>query len=793
MKCSRCAFESLGSPNYCVTCGLNLMIKHNPVTATTTGNNDINTLNVPTIEPEPYEPTFHPVQYDVYQPDAKKEITEFTHGLDPVTDYKFMETYTHTLCREFRGQTHYRPNKETKYWVKDKFTMGKSSAVTSHAIDIEHNNVHNDNKNEKKVLAILVPFYNEEAEDLTVTLKSLHQDISSIEDLGFDVHVLLVMDGWWKASESMKKLIVQMFPKNDNGTLPWWMAIKPIEKEELSKCVSTFIMQRMVPGGESVSHVDIGEGKQMKISLIVKRDNRRKINAHDWMLRSFADFYKAHFVFLTDCGTLFEQKCLTRLTKELIRRPDCTAVSGRQRVMTAEQQNMPGECCGMASMFRAAQCYDYESSLAVFVGGFSLAGMLPVIPGPCGLYRYQAIKEKAVPFYLNTVAAHPGECGILLANLNLAEDRVLSYAAVLRTHENAYTCYVPEAIFYFAAETLPLQLFQQRRRWINGTIAGYIWLLSNPHMITDSGIRSYNKPIILLLLLCQMLMYIAVALSPAIFMMTFYWSMQWIEGYLSIGNGSVFGTNMSDFLTMLYAVMYIVFVAKHSRVKQKPPVSTLFVYFATFINAIAMIFIMASMICGSVFKFGNTETLRESFAGFQMDSFIKLVVLFAFIGPMILAAMHSLKSLWLMMTSIIQFYLLLPTMVIYIGAFSLSRVWDLSWGNRPSEESSLKSTMTAEQRQQTSNNIKKIGMFIAYGVVFINMLLVFIVLASPNQRQTYVNILAIFIFVGVIFQMTLSLLYFIGRNVRRVLRCIGRRCCVDLCRRYTKNEWYGET
>lgn len=44
--------------------------------------------------------------------------------------------------------------------------------------------------------------------------------------------------------------------------------------------------------------------------------------------------------------------------------------------------------------YRNAQCYDYESSFASFMAAFHMAGMLPVIPGPCGLYRRQ---DMAVP------------------------------------------------------------------------------------------------------------------------------------------------------------------------------------------------------------------------------------------------------------------------------------------------------------------------------------------------------------------------------------------------------------
>ena len=63
-------------------------------------------------------------------------------------------------------------------------------------------------------------------------------------------------------------------------------------------------------------------------------------------------------------------------------------------------------------------------------------------------------------FYIKTVSSNPEEVHMLLALLLLAEDRVLSYAAVLMTKDLYYTMYEPSAVFYFEAETeiLPAEL-----------------------------------------------------------------------------------------------------------------------------------------------------------------------------------------------------------------------------------------------------------------------------------------------------------------------------------------------
>jgi hypothetical protein len=73
---------------------------------------------------------------------------------------------------------------------------------------------------EVKTLAVLVPFYNEEWENLQITLMSLWNDSQSLADLGFEMHILLVMDGWWKASASMQREMKRLFPHN-NVTPTW--------------------------------------------------------------------------------------------------------------------------------------------------------------------------------------------------------------------------------------------------------------------------------------------------------------------------------------------------------------------------------------------------------------------------------------------------------------------------------------------------------------------------------------------------------------------------------------------
>jgi cellulose synthase/poly-beta-1,6-N-acetylglucosamine synthase-like glycosyltransferase len=274
--------------------------------------------------------------------------------------------------------------------------------------------------------------------------------------------------------------------------------------------------------------VEIYPNEWMLLSVLIKRDNRRKHNSHYWFLHEagFASAYNSDFVFLTDCGTLYDRHCLFHLFLALWTHPSWTAVSGRPRVMSAEQQGSHGESFWSRG-WRAAQRFDFEASTSSFTAAFALGGMLPVIPGPCGLYRFAAIKGEAAPYYLNELNQNPDTIGMLKASLLLAEDRVLSYAAVLLSKEtNAATSFVPAAIFYFEAETDTERLFTQRRRWINGTIAGYIWLIQNIGMVFNSKLPLFQKAFLTILITSQLLMYCVVVLSPSFIALGLNYSLQ---------------------------------------------------------------------------------------------------------------------------------------------------------------------------------------------------------------------------------------------------------------------------
>jgi cellulose synthase/poly-beta-1,6-N-acetylglucosamine synthase-like glycosyltransferase len=112
---------------------------------------------------------------------------------------------------------------------------------------------------------------------------------------------------------------------------------------------------------------------------------------------------------------------------------------------------------------------------------------MPVLPGPCGLYRYKefgTLEEGVMHQYFTLVNKQVDS--IIFGNVQLAEDRIPSCLLVFRDESGSKTVdkshkprtgFVHDAIFYFEAENPLGQLVRQRRRWINGTFAAYLWVV----------------------------------------------------------------------------------------------------------------------------------------------------------------------------------------------------------------------------------------------------------------------------------------------------------------------------
>ena len=74
----------------------------------------------------------------------------------------------------------------------------------------------------KDCISVIIPFYNEESNELYETLKSLfytYKYLSHMKEGWKDkkLQIFLIQDGWYKSSDSMKEYLKQLFPIEIEG------------------------------------------------------------------------------------------------------------------------------------------------------------------------------------------------------------------------------------------------------------------------------------------------------------------------------------------------------------------------------------------------------------------------------------------------------------------------------------------------------------------------------------------------------------------------------------------------
>ncbi len=339
-----------------------------------------------------------------------------------------------------------------------------------------------------EVLPVLVCGYNEDVGEFTHTLGSLANQQLELEAQGWTLRVVIGLDGWAATSASMKQLSERLFPATSAGA---W-------RDELDGTSST---QGRFPDVLGIalrrtlllSRATDGRRVQLDLTLYIKRENLKKDDTIAMFLLGFVPhgMPAADVVFLTDCGSSFEKNCLLILLTHMIEHPNCAGSTGRPRVA----QHCPWDehmfDSWEAKWCRGAQAAEHEMDAIIRYDFTSKIGFMPVLPGPCNMWRLSLITDagdepggtssSAVANFDEIMNESKQSDELLKANIRLAEDRLLTLAALAFSarRENVQLNWVPGAVFYYQAEPTFTALFSQRRRWNNGTLACHMDVLIN--------------------------------------------------------------------------------------------------------------------------------------------------------------------------------------------------------------------------------------------------------------------------------------------------------------------------
>ena len=644
---------------------------------------------------------------------------------------------------------------------------------------------------------ICIPCYDEEWCELSGTLRSLSKNIlihRKRPDSTFELHVtvFIIQDGWKNASMSVKEGIVkewgcpndQFITKTLKQTDESVLIIIP-EHEIYYPSYNTEILEEQI--GICVYPI-----------FITKSDNSQKFNSH-LIFFSLCYIQKPDCVFLTDCGTLFNSDCICKLVEYIVKKhTKVIGVTARQSVMDVSTRNEITEYpywwpkktknYGISKIFNhiywwispaPLQGFEFESTFLLSTAMFNLMGALAVLPGPCQLIWWSHLEtnEKnsygVLDLYFKHLNMNIHTSGIIKTNTLLAEDRILSFAMILRTN-NIKTVWVNGATFSYEPILSWVKLLGQRRRWINGTISTYMYYLFNPKgrdELIMSGI--VNNKFLFVLWYLQLYQSFLQILSPSFFSIALYESMlQTIKRYPFLKTIKFIGYNLDIIVPAFYLCFYVACILVSFFFGRK-------VKFFPFYNIVMeFIYTIISIINSSVSMF-ILYNIGISPTNGMMVGIVFYILLFVWVIPFVLSMFISISASFYYLLYSIPFLCQVAQYVSFVPTYSFARLHDLSWGNRDSKT-----------KLNTNTQLKFLLFTIEVNIISIicntgiTMLYIYIVSRYGHNNYIYIPIFVI-LFLSLLIQIGFALVY-----LAKLL--FGNICKDDDDKIYTVSTRYSE-
>jgi cellulose synthase/poly-beta-1,6-N-acetylglucosamine synthase-like glycosyltransferase len=660
----------------------------------------------------------------------------------------------------------------------------------------------------KKIIGVGIAAYDEESFTLERTLQSLEdgfthkldrkdfsvQDMPTVSEggiissLGYYMAVLIMVDGVEKMSSSMCLYLERLFSVDidslkhsrantsvcerarfaSGSSRP--TSVRANNRGAFSTTTGTAMHARDRDGSNSSSiasfnsEEDSTTGKRfphLHLYLLVKMDNRRKHNSHEWLLRAFAQNISATYVLCSDTGTVFQKKCIKQLVKFMEQNPTVSGCTGTQAIMPAAMQAAPEErvesWMSSAHFYRSVQGYEYDITHTLDKPCFSLVGFMPVLPGPCGLFRMSDVRGLACDKYFALVHQKPEDLGLIGSNLCLAEDRVLTIESVCSSRNGTgvtSTKWVPEATFYSEAETELEMFVKQRRRWSNGTFAGWLWLCANYDKIWATGHSCGYKFLATVLVMAELVKSCLLLLAPTMWAVGLHISVEIVANTTADSTSAAWLYSPQHIAVVLYGGLYCMFVAYHLNHDFSRSLWTAVVV----VNAGVVVLLLASWVLVLLYPSSSEHHHR---GGVEIQHVVVMMggFLILLVFPLFIKLVTGEISVLLrILQRFVHYILFLPTIIGWFGVYSLARVSDLKWGTRPDDS-------------ETIGHMHTTCIRLNIAVALLNVSMTGLILAQLGHIPVFLLFVAACCFASVL-EMGLSLLFF---SIR--ILCAPVRAC----------------
>ncbi|KAI8384377.1 glycosyltransferase family 2 protein [Radiomyces spectabilis] len=434
----------------------------------------------------------------------------------------------------------------------------------------------------------------------------------------------------------------------------------------------------------------------VQILFCLKEQNQKKINSHRWFFNAFGKVLQPNICVLLDVGTRPGNTSIYHLWKVFHTHANVGGACGEICVMKGQG------CVDLLNPLVAAQNFEYKMSNILDKPLESVFGYISVLPGAFSAYRYVALQNDPYgngplqKYFMGEGGDDQSNSDIFTANMYLAEDRILCFELLAKKHEKWVLRYVQNA---YGETDCPDQLpefISQRRRWLNGSFFAAVYSLWHFSRIwsTDHTVR--RKILLSIEFAFNFVNLINSWLCMANLYLTFYFIGKTFSGPGMDPFGNGWGGRLFEMLRYLYIFLFIVsFICSMGN---RPQGSKWMFLASVLIYACIMSY---TLFAGAWISYCNVRDgmLSEGWTPGDLLGNTRLLMsqsvfrsviisLASTYGLYIVASLIYLDP-WHMLTSFIQYLLLLPTYVNIFNVYAFCNTHDVSWGTKGSDSINL--------------------------------------------------------------------------------------------------------
>ncbi|PVU89450.1 hypothetical protein BB559_005093 [Furculomyces boomerangus] len=449
----------------------------------------------------------------------------------------------------------------------------------------------------------------------------------------------------------------------------------------------------------------------VQIIFCLKENNCKKINSHRWFFNAFCPLIQPKICILIDVGTAPTDSSIYHLWKTFDKDPNVAGACGEICVELNKGRKL-------LNVLVAAQNFEYKMSSILDKPLESILGYISCLPGAFSAYKYEAllntdINEGPLASYFRGEEIHTTENkgNIFLANMYLAEDRVLCFELVAKKGHNYVLRYVKSAKAYTDAPESLSELVSQRRRWLNGSFFAMIYAIMHWYKLAST---SHN--IIRIILLLVDIVYQTTTMILSWFSLSsFYLAFHFVSIKLSVAKNTPrsrridpffsYGLYITESVRVLYLLALIsVFVLALGNRPQSSKyiywfavavfatffIVTFYYYTFTFVKVLLEIDITKG-----VLKLFQNHLVRDNLISFG-----------ATLGVYLVSSLLYFEFFHVI-TCLVQYFIWMPSSINILTVYAFCNIHDISWGTKENEE---KNGLCNGLREGFSNELEVLGM-----------------------------------------------------------------------------------